>query len=171
MMFKRTRAGRTGALLFLAAALAAGAAGCAEGGAGPDDRATVATQDAPPPATAGDASPAPDTPPPSDAPARPPADLVPPRMSDPLPPRRVPGPVALDRSCRTDADCTIKDVGNCCGAYPSCVNVDSPTDPDAVQAQCAAEGMASVCGFPAVTGCSCVEGQCRDVTASVPAAE
>ncbi|MGH8084762.1 MAG: hypothetical protein ACREPV_05750 [Lysobacter sp.] len=69
--------------------------------------------------------------------------------------------VEIDRSCNTDAECTVKDVGNCCGYYPACVNVDSPTDPEGVKAQCAKTGMASVCGFPAITSCQCVAGQCQ----------
>lgn len=102
----------------------------------------------------------------------PPDDIVPPRMSDPLPPEVLPEPAALDRSCRTDADCAVKNVGNCCGYYPSCVNVNSPTDPAGVQAECAARGISSVCGFPEVSGCQCVSGQCRDVTgAAAPATE
>jgi hypothetical protein len=102
----------------------------------------------------------------------PPVDIVPPRMSDPLPPEVLAEPAALDRSCSTDADCAVKNVGNCCGYYPSCVNVNSPTDPAGVQAECAARGMSSVCGFPEVSGCQCVSGQCRDVTAgAAPATE
>lgn len=69
--------------------------------------------------------------------------------------------VKIDRSCSTDAQCTVKDVGNCCGYYPACVNVDSPTDPEGVKAQCAKSGMASVCGFPSITSCQCVAGQCQ----------
>lgn len=65
-----------------------------------------------------------------------------------------------DRSCKTDADCTIKDVGNCCGYYPMCVNTNAKTDPKAVQAQCAKSGMAGVCGFPAISSCRCTQGQC-----------
>ncbi|MGH8077264.1 MAG: hypothetical protein ACREPE_08075 [Lysobacter sp.] len=98
-------------------------------------------------------------------------------MSDPLPAQRAPdvqpprspptsvrAPAAtgkVDSSCRTDADCTVKNVGNCCGYYPACVNVNSPTDPQGVQAQCAKDGMASVCGFQEISGCQCVQGQCR----------
>lgn len=70
-------------------------------------------------------------------------------------------PVQIDRSCQSDADCTVKDVGNCCGYYPACVNLDSPTDPAAVKAQCASSGMASVCGFPAISSCQCVNNQCQ----------
>ncbi len=69
-------------------------------------------------------------------------------------------------SCRTDADCTVKNVGNCCGAAPACVNVASPTDPAAVMAQCRASGRMSICGSPQITGCQCVEGQCSATPAT-----
>ena len=86
----------------------------------------------------------------------------PPPKSKPLPPQRVgDGAVVLDRSCKTDADCAVKDVGNCCGYYPACVNKDSPTDPAAVKAQCAASGMSSVCGFAEISSCSCNAGKCE----------
>ncbi len=80
-----------------------------------------------------------------------------PRIGTPKP---ASGEVVVDRSCRTDTDCTVKDVGNCCGYYPACVNVNSPTDPEGVKARCAKEGMMGVCGFPAIDSCSCVNGQC-----------
>jgi hypothetical protein len=66
----------------------------------------------------------------------------------------------VDYSCRSDADCSVKDVGNCCGAYPACVNKDSPTFPDQVKARCAAEGMSSICGFREISSCQCLEGRC-----------
>ncbi len=69
----------------------------------------------------------------------------------------------VDYSCRTDADCTIKDVGNCCGYYPACVNVDSPTFPEQVKADCDASGRVGVCGFPSITGCQCVDGRCEGI--------
>jgi len=72
-----------------------------------------------------------------------------------------PSAVAINRSCKTDADCTVKNVGNCCGYYPACVNVNSPTDPKGVQAECAKKGMMSVCGFPDISSCSCRQGQCE----------
>lgn len=75
--------------------------------------------------------------------------------------------VALDMTCKTDADCTVKDVGNCCGYYPACVNVDSPTDPEGVKAQCARSGMASVCGFQEIASCSCRQGRCEASDAAV----
>jgi len=67
---------------------------------------------------------------------------------------------AVDYSCRVDADCAVKDVGNCCGRYDACVNHDSPTFPDQVKADCAKQGMAGVCGFPVIEGCACIEGRC-----------
>jgi hypothetical protein len=70
--------------------------------------------------------------------------------------------VKIDSSCRTDADCTVKNVGNCCGLFPACVNVDSPTDPAGVRAECARSGRMSVCGFREIQGCQCVQGQCQD---------
>ena len=83
-----------------------------------------------------------------------------PRTGGPLPPQVLPEPVKLDYHCTSDADCAVKDIGNCCGTYPACVNKDSPTDPAAVQAQCAKQGRMSACGFRPVDACSCTQGQC-----------
>ena len=77
-------------------------------------------------------------------------------------------PMAPDRSCRTDADCAVKDVGNCCGRFPLCVNKDAKVDPAAVRAQCAKDGMASTCGFQEVGGCQCVQGRCENLPAGAP---
>ncbi len=71
------------------------------------------------------------------------------------------GAVVLDKSCKSDTDCTVKNVGNCCGYYPACVNKDSPTDPAGVQAQCRAQGRVGVCGFPSIASCQCRNGQCE----------
>ncbi len=71
-------------------------------------------------------------------------------------------PAAVSRACNVDADCAVKDVGSCCGHFPACVSKDARPDPAAVQAQCAASGMSSVCGFREVSGCSCVSGTCQD---------
>ena len=66
----------------------------------------------------------------------------------------------VDLSCKTDADCAVKNVGNCCGYYPQCVNVDSKTFPEQVKAECAREGRSSICGFPSIESCTCNQGQC-----------
>lgn len=68
------------------------------------------------------------------------------------------------RICKTDSDCAVKNVGNCCGYYPMCVNKDAKTDPAAVRAQCEKDGMASICGFREISGCQCVDGQCESLT-------
>ena len=70
-------------------------------------------------------------------------------------------PLNLDTSCRVDSDCQVKNVGNCCGYFPACVNKDAQPDPQAVQARCAETGMASVCGFREIQACSCVESRCQ----------
>ena len=76
-------------------------------------------------------------------------------------------PGTVDYSCTTDAQCTVKDVGNCCGYYPACVNVDSPTFPEQVKAACAESGMAGICGFPSISACQCVEGRCESVSGPI----
>lgn len=70
---------------------------------------------------------------------------------------------ATDRSCGTDSDCAVKDVGSCCGYFPMCVNKDAPTDPAGVRARCESDGLSSVCGFREVRGCACVEGRCENL--------
>ena len=89
-------------------------------------------------------------------------------MSSPLPPREARQEVAIDTSCKSNADCAVKNVGNCCGAMPACVNKDSPTDPAAVQAACAAKGMMSTCGFAEVSACQCDNGQCAPAAGAAP---
>ena len=82
------------------------------------------------------------------------------RTGGPLPPQVLPEPVKLDYHCTSAADCAVKDIGNCCGTYPACVNKDSPTNPAAVQAQCAKQGRMSACGFQPIDACSCTQGRC-----------
>lgn len=159
----------TACLLSLLTVLAA----CAAPAPGPAD-AAAARPDAPAeqtPATTPAPAATPEAAQPGEAkPARP--KLPPLRTGGPHPPERVGdrkpdpnvAPVQVNYSCRTDADCAVKNVGNCCGYYPACVNVDSPTDPEGVQRQCAKEGMASVCGWAEISSCSCVQGRCQGNT-------
>lgn len=74
------------------------------------------------------------------------------------------GALAIDRSCRVAADCEVKNVGNCCGYAPACVNRDAVPDPDAVRARCARSGIASICGWQEIQACDCVQGRCEAVT-------
>lgn len=120
-------------------------------------------------------APAPETPPAATSAPAPAASTTP--APAPQPPKAAPAPdvpapvehagnanpMSPDRTCKTDADCAVKDVGSCCGTFPLCVNKDAKVDPAAVRAQCAKDGMASVCGFQPVSGCTCTKGRCENV--------
>jgi hypothetical protein len=103
----------------------------------------------------------PDAPP---SPAAEPTPVAAQPAATPLPPG-VPG--VVDYSCTVDADCAVKDVGNCCGYFPACVNRDSPTFPEQVRADCAARGESSICGFPEIRACRCDGGRCAAADAAV----
>jgi len=92
---------------------------------------------------------------------RAPATSAAPPMSGPLPANRVREAPTIDYACKEDRDCTIKNVGNCCGAMPACVSKDSPVDPAAVQSQCAKDGRMGACGFRQISACSCNAGKCE----------
>ena len=66
----------------------------------------------------------------------------------------------VDDRCRIDADCVVKDVGNCCGFHPACVFRTRPVFPERVKAECAEKGMTGVCGFPVIEACTCQQGRC-----------
>ena len=112
------------------------------------------------------------TPPRASAPGTP-ADA---QVADPAPPKSTQLPPEVETSsraapklktsCQTDADCTVKNVGNCCGAMPACVSKDSPVDPAAVKAECARTGTMSTCGFKDIQACSSVSGTCQDAGGS-----
>lgn len=74
---------------------------------------------------------------------------------------------AIDVACTVDADCAVKNVGNCCGYYPACVNVASETFPELVAKQCAETGTAGICGFPAIASCICDAGRCAPSAAAL----
>lgn len=78
-------------------------------------------------------------------------------------------PNVVDFTCTSNDQCTLKNVGNCCGEYPACVNVDSPTFPEQVKSECARNGVSGVCGFPVLEGCQCVQGRCEGIK-GVPSA-
>lgn len=74
---------------------------------------------------------------------------------------QVPAVGDVDYRCAKDSDCAVKDVGNCCGYYPACVNAASPTFPERVREECARDGVSGICGFPVISGCRCVAGRCE----------
>lgn len=69
---------------------------------------------------------------------------------------------SISRSCQSDQDCAVKDVHNCCGYYPECVNKATVTNPGLVDSLCKIEGMAGICGFPSISGCHCIDNVCKD---------
>merc|ERR1711862_93786 len=71
-----------------------------------------------------------------------------------------------DISCTTHSDCMVKNVGNCCGAYPMCVNHEFQPDLNAVDAFCASSMMMAICGWSVIDACACVEGSCTDLQCS-----
>jgi len=86
-----------------------------------------------------------------------------PQAAAPVAPPPAAAPAAVDASCRVASDCAVKNVGNCCGYFPACVNKDAAVDPDAVRASCESSGMASVCGWKDIQSCDCVQGRCQAV--------
>ncbi|MBI2574317.1 hypothetical protein HYV82_00330 [Candidatus Woesearchaeota archaeon] len=68
---------------------------------------------------------------------------------------------SIDYSCKASSDCEIKNVANCCGQYPQCVNKNAKTNPELVKALCEKEGAASYCGFPSISSCECVNNRCE----------
>ena len=70
----------------------------------------------------------------------------------------------MNYACLEDQDCEIKDVHNCCGFYPLCVNTLAKTDPKYVESACIEGGLVSVCGYQLIVSCRCVGGLCRGVS-------
>ncbi len=68
---------------------------------------------------------------------------------------------SINYSCNIDSDCTIKDVHNCCGYYPSCTNKDALVNATLVSNLCQEEGLSGVCGFPSINSCKCINNKCE----------
>lgn len=64
----------------------------------------------------------------------------------------------VDYSCQFAEDCSIENVGNCCGYYPRCVNKDSP-----LPGPVCSDGQSSVCGWSEISHCECVDNTCRSM--------
>ena len=62
--------------------------------------------------------------------------------------------------CETSEDCEVKNVGNCCGYYPGCVNKDYEPNLTKVQQDCFEQGIASVCGWTEIESCECINNLC-----------
>jgi hypothetical protein len=58
-------------------------------------------------------------------------------------------------SCTKDSECAVKNVGNCCGYYPRCANVNATFGPPSCK-----PGQAGVCGWPEIEQCRCRNNTC-----------
>ncbi|MBI3051430.1 hypothetical protein HYY74_03145 [Candidatus Woesearchaeota archaeon] len=70
---------------------------------------------------------------------------------------------SIDYSCSSSQDCEVKNIGNCCGEDPRCVNRNSRADPQQVIELCAKEEASSICGFQAIEACECKSRKCQAV--------
>lgn len=67
--------------------------------------------------------------------------------------------------CATNAECVVKDIGNCCGYFPACVHRDQAVDPLAVRERCIEQDLQSICGFVEISACACIDNACRPADA------
>ncbi|KAK0385804.1 hypothetical protein NLU13_6981 [Sarocladium strictum] len=68
-----------------------------------------------------------------------------------------PASIPTHLQCKSDQDCVVRNVGNCCGYYPQCANPKAKLPPPCPN------GGFGVCGFPVVEACSCRGGKCLSV--------
>jgi hypothetical protein len=81
---------------------------------------------------------------------------------EPTSPSAGDGGVPGQFSCQTANDCTIRNVGSCCGYFPRCANANAIFTPPSCT-----DGVVGVCGFPNIDSCSCESGQCVGLQAGV----
>lgn len=67
---------------------------------------------------------------------------------------------SIDYSCTQNLDCEIKDVSNCCGYYPECVNKNAIVNSTFVMEECQKEALGGACGFPSINTCKCENNLC-----------
>lgn len=70
---------------------------------------------------------------------------------------------SIDYSCRSDADCTIKDIRNCCGYYPKCVNSNAVPNQELVIDLCEISESMPICGFQTINNCVCIDNTCQGI--------
>jgi len=68
---------------------------------------------------------------------------------------------SIDYTCVKNSDCVIKNVYNCCGAYPKCVNKNAIINSNFASQNCSKEGFDSICGFPSIDSCQCINSKCE----------
>lgn len=66
----------------------------------------------------------------------------------------------INIECETNLDCAIKDIHNCCGYYPKCVNIEFETKVNLVRDLCKVSQKMPICGFQTINSCACINGRC-----------
>ncbi|KAL7571191.1 hypothetical protein ACA910_008853 [Epithemia clementina (nom. ined.)] len=66
----------------------------------------------------------------------------------------------VDYSCTSESDCAVKDVGNCCGTYYLCVNVNF-TPNRSLACPDGNGSMYDMCGWRDIDKCICEQGRCE----------
>ncbi len=67
----------------------------------------------------------------------------------------------INYSCTQDQDCVNKDIRNCCGYFPKCVNKNFEPNHELVSSLCQSEKTFSVCGFEEISSCVCSNNKCE----------
>ncbi len=69
----------------------------------------------------------------------------------------------LNYSCNFNFECKIKDIHDCCGYYPECVNSNAKVDPDFVDRICGKEVRLCPLGVftSDTTSCKCINKKCQ----------
>ena len=75
---------------------------------------------------------------------------------------------SIDRSCIADGDCVIKDVHNCCGYYPQCVNKNAQVNPEMVTMICDKNQLGGICGSDTIKECECMKQKCKPESLDMP---
>ncbi len=65
--------------------------------------------------------------------------------------------------CEQDSDCVVKDVHNCCGYYPRCVNKNYTPNITEVEKSCQEQKALGSCGYLEITNCKCIENKCNSM--------
>ena len=68
--------------------------------------------------------------------------------------------LSINYTCEQAQDCEIKDVRNCCGYHPKCVNKNSIVNGTLVKELCEHGAQTGLCGFQDIKSCKCEKNMC-----------
>ncbi|MBS3074963.1 hypothetical protein J4429_00730 [Candidatus Pacearchaeota archaeon] len=67
---------------------------------------------------------------------------------------------SINYTCEQPEDCEIKDVRNCCGYHPECVNKNSIVNASLVKELCEHGAQTGLCGYKDIKSCKCEKNKC-----------